>query len=365
MSARRILLCLFITLLGHVVPLQAQDGADVIRGRVLGPDKQPIANVTVTATAMSDQTSRTAKTNKDGRFTIVFDGGGGDYLMSYTAIGLAPNRFEIKREVDEDVLVADATMSAAAVVLDAIRTTGRQRVDPNRPEQEIGGHEQSINMNNVSIDAQGDLAAMAASLPGVSLIPGADGAADGFSVLGLGADQNNVTLNGLDFSGSDLPRDATTQTRVATSTFDPSRGGFSGAQITLRSQRGSNYEQRTLHATVDAPSLQYTDAIGRQLGQQYSNLQISGNASGPIRLEGTIAGKEVALVGDGQAQWIHKEGYNSTYEAHGQLPRWNAWVSQPTPRRGSRICSRRRASRGPQARFPAPGSTRTARCSAA
>jgi hypothetical protein len=284
-SARRILLCLFITLLGRVVPLQAQDGADVIRGRVLGPDKQPIANVTVTATAMSDQTSRTAKTNKDGRFTIVFDGGGGDYLMSYTAIGLAPNRFEIKREVDEDVLVADATMSAAAVVLDAIRTTGRQRVDPNRPEQEIGGHEQSINMNNVSIDAQGDLAAMAASLPGVSLIPGADGAADGFSVLGLGADQNNVTLNGLDFSGSDLPRDATTQTRVATSTFDPSRGGFSGAQITLRSQRGSNYEQRTLHATVDAPSLQYTDAIGRQLGQQYSNLQISGNASGPIRLD--------------------------------------------------------------------------------
>jgi hypothetical protein len=41
--------------------------------------------------------------------------------------------------------------------------------------------------------------------------------------------------------------------------------------------------------------------------------------AGPIRLEGTIAGKEVALVGDGQAQWIHKEGYNSTYEAHGKL----------------------------------------------
>ena len=93
MSARRILFCLLITLVGRVVPLQAQDGAEVIRGRVIGPDKQPIGNVTVTATAMSDQTSRTAKTNKDGRYTIVFDGGGGDYMMSFTAIGLTPSSF--------------------------------------------------------------------------------------------------------------------------------------------------------------------------------------------------------------------------------------------------------------------------------
>lgn len=285
MSARRILFCLLITLVGRVVPLQAQDGADVIRGRVVGPDKQPIGNVTVTATAMSDQTSRTAKTNKDGRFTIVFDGGGGDYMMSFTAIGLTPNSFEIKREVDEDVLVADAAMSRAAVQLEAVRTTGRDRVDPNRPEQEIGGHEQTINMNTVPIDVQGDLAAMAATLPGVTLIPGVDGGADGFSVLGLGADQNNITVNGLDFSGTDLPRDATTQTRVATSSFDPSRGGFSGAQISLRTQRGSNYVQRMVHGTVDAPDLQYTDAVGRALGQPYTNLQVSGNASGPISFD--------------------------------------------------------------------------------
>jgi hypothetical protein len=264
-------------------PLYAQGDNDIIRGRVVGPDKKPLENVTVTATSLVNNTSRTAKTNKDGRFSIIFAGGGGDYLMAYTAIGFSPNRFEVKREVDEDILVADATMQKTAVTLSAVQiTAGRERPDRNGNQLDAGSREQSINPNNVPIDALGDLSAMAATLPGITLIPGADGGPSGFSVLGLGADQNNITLNGLNFSGTDLPRDATTQTRVTTSSFDPSRGGFSGGQISLRTTSGSNYQVRSLHQTVDAPTLQYTDAIGRQLGQRFSNLQLSGNASGPI-----------------------------------------------------------------------------------
>ena len=49
---------------------------------------------------------------------------------------------------------------------------------------------------------------MAASLPGVTLVPGADGDPSGFSVHGLGTDQNNTTLNGQTFGGANLPRDA-------------------------------------------------------------------------------------------------------------------------------------------------------------
>src|SRR5205814_6866866 len=131
---------------------------------------------------------------------------------------------------DEDVLLADAKLGKAAVMLDAMRVTGeRQRADRNLDAPSIGGREQTINMANVPLDALGDLAAMAATLPGVTLIPSVDGGPSGFSVLGLSADQNNITLNGLSFGGSDLPRDATQQTRVSTSTYDPSRGGFSGA----------------------------------------------------------------------------------------------------------------------------------------
>jgi hypothetical protein len=61
---------------------------------------------------------------------------------------------------------------------------------------------------------------MAASMPGVQLIPGADGAANGFSVLGVGADQNSTTLNGMNFGGASLPRDANVSTSVATTPYD-------------------------------------------------------------------------------------------------------------------------------------------------
>jgi len=282
---RRTIALLLVMLLGSFAPLQAQDASDIIRGQVIGPDKKPVENVTVTATSLVNQTSRNTKTNKDGRFTIIFNGGGGDYMMAYVAIGFQPTRFEVKREVDEDVLIADATISKTAVALDAIRVVaGRERPDRNGAP-EVGGREQGINTSNVPIDILGDLSAMAATLPGITLIPGADGAAAGFSVLGLGADQNNITLNGLNFSGTDLPRDATQQTRVTTSSFDPSRGGFSGAQIALRTNSGSNYVARSLHQTVDAPTLQYTDAVGRSLGQQFTNLQLSGTAAGPIQLD--------------------------------------------------------------------------------
>ncbi len=85
MSPRRSISLLLVLLLGAFAPsrLHAQGDADIIRGRVIGPDKKPVENVTVTATSLVNQTSRTAKTNKDGRFTIIFNGGGGDYMMAY------------------------------------------------------------------------------------------------------------------------------------------------------------------------------------------------------------------------------------------------------------------------------------------
>jgi Carboxypeptidase regulatory-like domain len=288
-SPRRSISLLAVLLLGAFVParLQAQgDNADIIRGRVLGPDKKPVENVTVTATSLVNQTSRTAKTNKDGRFSILFNDGGGDYMMAYVAIGFAPTRFEVKREVDEDILIADASINKTAVSLDAVRVNaGRERPDRNGNSLDVGGRDQAVNTNNVPIDILGDLSAMAATLPGVTLIAGADGAANQFSVLGLGPDQNNITLNGLNFAATDVPRDATTQQRVTTSSFDPSRGGFSGAQIALRTSSGTNYEVRSVHQTVDAPDLQYTNAVGRALGTQFNNLQFSGNAAGPFQLD--------------------------------------------------------------------------------
>src|SRR5690242_16652123 len=74
---------------------------DVIRGRVTGPDTLAIKGVSVTATSYQGNVSKKAETDKNGRFTIIFPNGEGDYWLDFRAIGFAPKRFEIKR-VDQE-----------------------------------------------------------------------------------------------------------------------------------------------------------------------------------------------------------------------------------------------------------------------
>ncbi len=275
-------------LLGLLAPravLLAQ--TDVIRGRIIGPDNNPIERATITVTTLSGNVSRSARTGKDGRYTITFPGDEGDYFVTVAALGFAQRRFEIKRTGDQEILVADAKLQTVAAQLDAVQVNAqRQRLGRDADlRADISGSERSLNPGNVSADQMGDLASLAASMPGVQLIPGADGASNGFSVLGLGADQNATTLNGLSFGGAQLPRDAQTTTSLITTPYDVSRGGFSGAQLNVRSRPGNNYIIRSTSLNFDSPSMQWTDPAARSLGQQYQNVSLGGLLSGPIQTD--------------------------------------------------------------------------------
>ncbi|MCC7195008.1 MAG: carboxypeptidase regulatory-like domain-containing protein [Gemmatimonadaceae bacterium] len=260
-------------------------GVDIIRGRVTGPENQPLEAVQVTVTTISGAVSRSARTDQNGRYTVTFPGGDGDYFVTFNSIGLAQRRFEIKRVADEEILVADAKMSRAIQALGEVRVQATERARPNRNDisADIGGAEQQVNQSALSAAQQGDLAAMAASLPGTLLIPGADGDPSGFSVLGLDPSQNSTTLNGLSFGGADIPRDAVVSSMLSSAPYDVSRGGFSGATFGLRTQSGTNFKVRTASLNADAPQMQWTDQAARALGQQYTNLSLSGRLSGPIR----------------------------------------------------------------------------------
>lgn len=272
--------------LAAIPGMSSAQQTDVIRGTVTGPDSAALEGVTVTVTSISGNVSRTAKTDSRGRFTVTFPGGDGDYMVSYASLGYAAKRFEVKRSADEDVLVADARLTRIGAILDPVKVTAqREKPQRNAVTPDVGGTEQSLNNPAVPADLLGDLAAMAASLPGVQSVPGLNGEADGFSVLGLGADQNNATLNGLDFGGSNLPRDAQVGSSLITSPYDVSRGGFSGAQFSLRTQSGSNFSRRGMSLNLDARQLQWSDRITQSLGQKYSNVSLGGTASGPIKMD--------------------------------------------------------------------------------
>ena len=284
MTSRRLALVLGALLLAAVAPPAAAQTVDVIRGRVTGPENQPVEGAMVTVTTLSGAVNRTTRSDAKGRYTVTFPGGDGDYFVNFAAIGYAARRFEVKRVADEDILVADARLSRSATTLDAVRVqAARDRVNRNDQATDISGTERAVNTSALAASQLGDLAAMAASLPGVLLVPGADGDPSGFSVLGLAPDQNSTTLNGQNFSGSDLPRDAAISASLVSSPYDVSRGGFSGANFTIRTRPGSNFKSRTSSLNLDAPQLQWTDRAARALGQEYSNVSLGGLVSGPIK----------------------------------------------------------------------------------
>ena len=278
------LLLALAVLLGSLSANLSAQGVDVIRGRVTGQDSVPLENVVITVTSMSGNVNRTARTDRSGRFTVTFPGGDGDYMVAMTALGYSVKRFEIKRVADEDILLADAKLTRVGALLDAVKVTAERqkvtRTDANAPD--ISGTEQRIETTAIPPDQMGDLAAMAASLPGVQLVPGQDGSANGFSVLGLGADQNNTTLNGLNFGGAGLPRDANILSSLITAPYDVSRGGFSGGQFSIRTIPGSNFVRRGASGVFDAPQLQWTDRIARSTGAEYTNMSLGGSVAGPV-----------------------------------------------------------------------------------
>lgn len=253
---------------------------------MIGPDSAPVERATVTVTSLRGNVSRGTRTDADGRYTIAFPADDGDYFVSVAALGFAARRFEVKRVGDQPVIVGNAKLALAPRELDAVRVeASRSRVARSDLSLDISGSDRKPDAAAVSADPFADLAALAASMPGVQFIPGGDGTPNGFSVFGLSADQNATTLNGMAFGGSTLPRDAAVSASLVTTPYDVSRGNFSGGQFQLRTEPGSNYISRLSGVNVDARSAQWTDRAARSLGQPYGNVSVGGRVTGPIQFD--------------------------------------------------------------------------------
>jgi len=90
----RALVVVTLATLALAIPVSAQQ-IDVIRGQVVGPDGKPLEDAKVTATSLSGNVNRSARTDKNGRYTITFPGGEGDYFVEFSAIGYGARRFEV------------------------------------------------------------------------------------------------------------------------------------------------------------------------------------------------------------------------------------------------------------------------------
>lgn len=287
-----------IFLLSLPAVVDAQVGMDTIRGRVTGSG-HPIAGAVVAVTVPPERTSLTTRTADDGTYIIRVANGPGDYLVHVNAIGWKPFRRRIQRSGNETSFAVDADLVSIAAELARITVTAR----PPRPQRglpagpEPAAAEAVVEGVNALLEpaAQGDIAALANALPGTVLTDA------GPSALGVDPGQNGVTVNGLAFMGAALPREASTRSRVATSTYDVARGGFGGLQTSVDINGGGLYSTRRAHITLDSPALQYTDRVSAQLGQRFTGGQISAGADGelsPDRLYYSVAAQVGRRVSD-------------------------------------------------------------------
>ena len=278
MRPTRALLLLLLLLL---LPLRlAAQEADVLTGRVVGPDAKPLSGVRVEAISAETEIVRSGVTNGNGRYMIIFPDGGGRYVVRFTYLGMAETLRQLTRD-GEELLVTNVQMSTQAIQLNAINVQA-QRPIPGQGqagEQSMAlTQEQVMRLPLPDLDPS-TIALLTAGITGTSL----DSLSGrmGFSVAGMSDLLNQVTLDGviLGDGGLQVPESGVRRTQVTTSTFDVSRGGFAGGQVSMQTARGNNRGAGTLTYRLDDDALQMNSAA---TSNAFTTHNIGGSWGGPL-----------------------------------------------------------------------------------
>ena len=256
---------------------------EIIKGRVVDDSGHVVIGATVMITRGPDRLTQRTATDSTGRYGTRFEQGTGDYLVYINAPGFSPARRRVQRQASESELLADFTLARNVATLATVKVSAQKPVratnDINPTQLETGVSEkwQDGVSGQISPTVAGDLNAVAGTMSNVTMTPG------GASILGSGPESNLNTLNGMGLSAGSIPRAARTETRVTGATFDPTRGGFAGANIDVRLGPGSReFMRRNGFVTLDPRQLQFADPTTRSLGSVPAGYRVSFGADGEL-----------------------------------------------------------------------------------
>jgi hypothetical protein len=261
-------------------PVAAQD-ADILTGRVTTADGRPVIGARVEIVSAETEISRSVLTDQNGRYMLQFPDGGGRYLVRITYIGLADIVQAVVRNAEEELLLTNFVMRAQAIALDAINVAA-QRPPPSQTgagEQSTGLSQELVNRLPLPDMDPNTLALLAAGVVGTS----ADSLSGrmGFSVAGMSDLLNQITLDGVVLGEGALgvPEEGVRRTQVTTSTFDASRGGFAGGQVSMQTARGNNRSGGALTYRLDDDALQMSSSASTN---PFTRHNLGGSWGGPI-----------------------------------------------------------------------------------
>jgi hypothetical protein len=261
--------------------LQAQT-PETIRGKITDDSAHALV-ATIMVTRGPDRLTQQTTSDSSGNYSTRFEQGTGDYLVYVSAPGFKAARRRVQRQANETELVANFSLARDVTTLESVKVSATRPVRASNnisPTQLDPGSSEKWNdgvSGAVAPTIAGDLNALAGTMSNVTLTP------SGASILGSGSESNLNTLNGMGLNANAIPRAARTETRVTGATFDPTRGGFAGANVDVRLGPGSrNFQRRNGFVTLDPQAWQFSDAIGRALGAPSGGVRASLGADGEL-----------------------------------------------------------------------------------
>ncbi len=235
---------LFLILTGF---LHGQVGSttDILTGTVTDENGTPIAGAIVEALSLETQITRRTTTDARGRYTILFPDGGGQYEMTARYLGRQPQQTTLQRYADEDRFSWNPQLPPLAITLAPVTVHPAPRAVRAPDVPTPGSTERALTpelVGRLPLE-DNDLNLLATLVPGVLGLAATDSTTAAFSVAGLRSDANAVTLDGLNIGTSSVPQEGLRTTRVVTSTYDVSRGAFSGGLVAATTRGGANMIQ--------------------------------------------------------------------------------------------------------------------------
>lgn len=270
----------FLAFLTFWLPVAALAQSDVLTGRITGTGGGPVVGARVTALSVESEITRSALTDNNGRYFIAFPDGGGRYVLRMQMIGMADVVKTVVRE-DEELLVNNILMQSQAIQLDPLEVIAK-RPQPGRGqagEQSTALSQDLLNRLPLPDLDPATLALLATGVTGTA----ADSLSGkiGFSVAGMSDLLNQIVLDGVNLGqgGLGVPEEGLRRTQVTTNTFDASRGGFAGGQVSMTSARGNNRPAGSFSFRLDDEALQWH---ATPLTNAYTRANVGASMGGPL-----------------------------------------------------------------------------------
>lgn len=269
---------------------QALTDSVVVTGTISAGRRHPVGNAIVRVREVNGSFADSVHTDSAGRYTIRMPKAppSRTFLIRVDAPGFAQSISVIDAvSASHDFELSTPTITLAAVRVKATRATPSP---PHFIAPDIGGLIRASSGGASGMEPPayaGDVLGVAALAPGLELEKSASGRIEGITTMGLGANQTSITVDGGDVRGVRLPRYASVAAKIATTIYDPSVGGFSGAKIELVTTPGRNIGSR------GASVLGTVNAVG---GSPTIATTASGSASGYLVLDRVLFSSSADLT---------------------------------------------------------------------